>query len=145
MHVVIVACNYPLPAYMLLLLHALIPCVAAYYTALVSLLFGTVIPTSFNILNEMFLHLFKYAFHYISCFMIHQNSCALYPVNYCIYFLLHMFAYTCSSTAHGFFWQRRNNNDMWEAVRKTSYYKMLEDVYSITTSHDDVILPHHKL
>ena len=61
---------------MLLLLHALIPCLAAYilpsspvllhiycphplscctYTALVSLLFGTVIPTSFNILMEMFL------------------------------------------------------------------------------------------
>ena len=50
---------------MLLLLHALIPCLAAYmlphplsgciHTALVSLLFGTVIPTSFNILMEMFL------------------------------------------------------------------------------------------
>ena len=51
---------------MLLLLHALIPCLGAYiycphslscciYTALVSLLFGTVIPTSFNILMEMFL------------------------------------------------------------------------------------------
>ena len=62
---------------MLLLLHALIACVAAYilsfgyvthviivvclhpprcciYTALVSLLFGTVIPTSFNTLMEMF-------------------------------------------------------------------------------------------
>ena len=41
---------------MLLLLHALIPCLAAYilpsspiYTALVFLLFSTVIPTSFNI------------------------------------------------------------------------------------------------
>ena len=34
---------------MLVLLHALIPCLAA-YIALVSLLFGTVIPTSFNIL-----------------------------------------------------------------------------------------------
>ena len=42
---------------MLLLLDALIPCIAAYnYTALVSLIFGTVIPTSFNILREMFLH-----------------------------------------------------------------------------------------
>ena len=63
---------------MLLLLHALIPCLAAYilpsspvllhinilpsspvllhiYTALASLLFGTVIPTSLNILMEMFL------------------------------------------------------------------------------------------
>ena len=50
---------------MLLLLHALIPCLAAYilpsspvlciYTALVSLLFGTLIPTSFNILMKMFL------------------------------------------------------------------------------------------
>ena len=52
---------------MLLLLHALIPCLGAYnivpsfpvllhiYTTLVSLLFGTVIPTSFNILMEMFL------------------------------------------------------------------------------------------
>ena len=64
---------------MLLLLHALIPCLGTYnilpsssvllhinivpsfpvllhiYTTLVSLLFGTVIPTSFNILVEMFL------------------------------------------------------------------------------------------
>ena len=57
---------------MLLLLHALIPCVAAYqvthiiivecphplscciYAALVSLLYGTVIPTSFNILMEIY-------------------------------------------------------------------------------------------
>ena len=61
---------------MLLLLHALIPCVAAYRvthvivvaclhplccclsTALVSLPFGSIIPTSFNILMNMFLHLF---------------------------------------------------------------------------------------
>ena len=49
---------------MLLLLHTLIPCLAAYttspclaayYTALVSPLFVTVIPTSFNTLMEMFL------------------------------------------------------------------------------------------
>ena len=42
---------------MLLLLYALIPCLAAYIlpSALVSLLFSTVIPTSFNILVEMFL------------------------------------------------------------------------------------------
>ena len=52
---------------MLLLLHALIPCVAAYnYTALVSLLFGTVIPTSFNILMEMFLHLYNKAQEHMS-------------------------------------------------------------------------------
>ena len=36
----------------LLLLHALNPCIVA-YTAIVSLLFGTVIPTSFNIFMEM--------------------------------------------------------------------------------------------
>ena len=62
---------------MLLLLHALIPCLGAYnilpsssvllhinivsvaayiYTTLVSLLFGTIIPTSFNILMEMFFY-----------------------------------------------------------------------------------------
>ena len=40
-HVIIVACPHPLSC-----------CI---YTALVSLLFGTVIPTSFNILMEMFL------------------------------------------------------------------------------------------
>ena len=53
---------------MLLLLHALIPCFAAYilpsspvyYTALVSLLFGTVIPTSFNI--NVFTLLFHWFF-----------------------------------------------------------------------------------
>ena len=44
---------------MLLLLRALIPCVAAYILPyIVSLIFGTVIPTSFNILMEMFLHLY---------------------------------------------------------------------------------------
>ena len=38
-------------------------CLAAhYYSALVSLLFGTVIPTSFNILMEIFLHLFHWFF-----------------------------------------------------------------------------------
>ena len=42
-HVIIVACPHPMCC-----------CI---YTALVSLLFGTVIPTSFNILMEMFLHL----------------------------------------------------------------------------------------
>ena len=50
---------------MLLLLHALIPCFAAYIrTALVSLLFSTVIPTSFNTLMEMF----------YSAFSLHRNS-----------------------------------------------------------------------
>ena len=44
MHVIVVACPHPLCC-----------CI---YTALVSLLFGIVIPTSFNILMEMFLHLF---------------------------------------------------------------------------------------
>ena len=42
----------------------------------------------------------------------------------------------------GDFWQRHNNNDnMREAVRKTSYVRRR----SFTTSQDDVILPHHKL
>ena len=70
---------------MLLLLHAPIPCLAAYilpsspvllhidlYTALVSLLFGTVIPTSFNILVKMFL---------LPCFTdfsLYRNSRMLY-------------------------------------------------------------------
>ena len=40
---------------MLLLLHAIIPCFAAWTT-----LFGTSIPTSFSILNEKFLHLFHW-------------------------------------------------------------------------------------
>ena len=44
-------------------MHALIPCVAAYNTALVSLIFGTVMPTSFNILMEMFL---TFLFHFTS-------------------------------------------------------------------------------
>ena len=49
---VIVAFPHPLSCCIYI---ALIPCLAAYsYTALVSLLFGTVIPTSFNILMEMF-------------------------------------------------------------------------------------------
>ena len=83
---------------MLLLLHALIPCLGAYnilpssslllhinivpvlphiiiYTALVSLLFGTVIPTSFNILMEMFL---------LPCFtviLLYRNSRMPYYVS----------------------------------------------------------------
>ena len=71
---------------MLLLLHALIPCLAAdiycphplsccIYTALVSLLFGTVIPTSLNILMEMFL---------LSCFTgfsLYRNSRMPYYVS----------------------------------------------------------------
>ena len=38
---------------MVLLLYAIIPCLAA-YTVLVSLIFGTTIPTSFNILMKCF-------------------------------------------------------------------------------------------
>ena len=78
---------------MLLLLHALIPCLAAYilpsssvllhisttlipciYTALVSLLFGTVIPTSFNILMEMFLlPCYDNTLHH--CLLSHAHNC----------------------------------------------------------------------
>ena len=39
---------------MLLWLHALIPCIAAYILPLFLYFFGTVIPTSFNILMEVF-------------------------------------------------------------------------------------------
>ena len=42
---------------MLLLVHALIPCLAV-YTAIVSLIFGTVIPTSFTLLSLVFLWIF---------------------------------------------------------------------------------------
>ena len=48
-HVIIVACPHPLSC--------------CTYTALVSLLFGTVIPTSFNILMEMFLLPYLQGFH----------------------------------------------------------------------------------
>ena len=84
---------------MLLLLHALIPCLGAYnilpsssvllhinivpsfpvllhiYTALVSLLFGTVIPTSFKILMEMFL------LTYFTVFLWYRNSRMPYYVS----------------------------------------------------------------
>ena len=85
---------------MLLLLHALIPCLGAYnilpsssvllhinivshslccsiyiYTTLVSLLFGTVIPTSFNILIEMFL------LHCFTVFLLYRNSRMPYYVS----------------------------------------------------------------
>ena len=54
-HVIVVACPHPLCC-----------CI---YTALVSLLFGTVIPISFNILMEMFLHfILKYSLHV--CFLL---------------------------------------------------------------------------
>ena len=46
-HVMIVACYHPLP---------LSACMV--YFDLVSILFGTSIPTSFNILVKMFLHLY---------------------------------------------------------------------------------------
>ena len=62
MHVIIVACPRPLSWCILctaFILHINIvpsfPVLLHIYTALVSLLFGTVIPTSFNILMEMFL------------------------------------------------------------------------------------------
>ena len=61
---------------MLLLLHALIPCLAAYtYTALVSLHFGTVIPTSFNILMEMLSYT---CFTDISLYTCLQIQCSLH-------------------------------------------------------------------
>ena len=77
-HVIIVACPHPLSC-----------CI---YTALVSLLFGTVIPTSFNILMEMFLppcicmycillYCGKYNYVYIS-YIVHKH-------NY-MYIFLHM-------------------------------------------------------
>ena len=49
MHVMIVACYHPLP---------LSACMLNF--DLVSILFGTSIPTSFNILVKMFLHLYIY-------------------------------------------------------------------------------------
>ena len=54
----------------------LIPCIAAYiYTTLVSLLFGTVIPTSFNILMEMFLlPLYNIPVTVVSVFCIGEPS-----------------------------------------------------------------------
>ena len=63
-HVIVVACPHPLCC-----------CI---YTALVSLLFGTVIPTSFNILMEMFLHLSKYTttmIHgiFLNCQFLHHS------------------------------------------------------------------------
>ena len=65
-HCLAAYCPHPLSCCILpsspVLLHtALIPCLAAYNrtTALVSLLFGTVIPTSSNILVEMFLLPFR--------------------------------------------------------------------------------------
>ena len=59
-HVIIVACPHLLSCCIYI---ALIPCLAAYILhALVSLLFGTVIPTSFNILMEMFLLPFVIAY-----------------------------------------------------------------------------------
>ena len=86
---------------MLLLLHALIPCLGAYnilplssvllhikyslsfpvllhiyiYTTLVSLLFGTIIPTSFNILMEMFL------LPCFTVFLLYRNSRMPYYVS----------------------------------------------------------------
>ena len=84
---------------MLLLLHALIPCLGAYnilpsssvllhinivpsfpvllhiYTTLVSLLFGTVIPTSFNILMEMLL------LPCFTVFLLYRNSRMPYYVS----------------------------------------------------------------
>ena len=69
---------------MLVLLHALIPCLAALpsspvllqyvYTALVSLLFGTIIPTSFNFLMEMFYSLVSLFFLLYSCLQIQYVS-----------------------------------------------------------------------
>ena len=47
--------KHPYKLCMVLLLYAIIPCLAAYnYTDLVSLIFGTAIPTSFNILMKCF-------------------------------------------------------------------------------------------
>ena len=76
---------------MLLLLHALIPCLAAYilpsspvlYTALVSLLFGTVIPTSFNILMEMFYSLLSLVFHCILACKYNALCVCVNPTPFC--------------------------------------------------------------
>ena len=55
---------------MLLLLHALIPCLAAYTLPLFFYFLVLSIPTSFNILMEMFLHLFF-------CYLLLQIQCSL--------------------------------------------------------------------
>ena len=64
----------------LVLLHALIPCLTVYhplscciYTALVSLLFGAIIPASFNILMEMFL---------LICFTVFSLYTVLYEPHF---------------------------------------------------------------
>ena len=51
MHVMIVACYHPLPLSACML-----------HFDLVSILFGTLIPTSFNILVKMFLHFIMYIY-----------------------------------------------------------------------------------
>ena len=59
MHVMIVACYHPLPLSACML-----------HFDLVSILFGTSIPTSFNILVKMFLHLFHW---FLLCVVTHIN------------------------------------------------------------------------
>ena len=86
MHITIVACPHPLSCYIYTALilclaaykyTALIPCVCCYiyiYTALVSLLFGTVIPTSFNILMEIcLLPCYDNTLHH--CLLSHAHNC----------------------------------------------------------------------
>ena len=78
---------------MVLLLYAIIPCLAAYMyiQSLVSLSFGTTIPTSFNVLIKMFLHLFHWFF--IVCSYINAKPVKLVPFLY-IFIMAHCFCCT---------------------------------------------------